>query len=232
MKAYIRVHQIKNPPNNSGLSITINVNPKGPEMSCECSGLPVTCYKVFQLMCDDQYETQGTIQITLKKTRLLRSPKDLAILVLPFSWFEVDKTIRYEYPLKSVDKKAKDVKMDVEVHLASDPKIRAFDAPTGKLLCIPTWEVSSPEKEDIPVSSYQPPSAPAMPAPASPTNFYEQQAQQSNQLNYPQYPSPEQQQNVYNPYQQNENIPHQQNTETSPYQDSSNQSPYDNYPTI
>ena len=228
MKAYVRVHQIKNPPSSSGMIVNVSINPKGAEMSCECSGSPLTCYKVFQLMCDDQYGQEGTIKIILQKNRLLRSPKDMAVLVLPFTWYEVDKTTRYEYPLKAVNKKAKDVMMDVEIHLASDPKTRAFDAPAGKLLCIPTWEVSNPQlKEDAPVSAYQPPSAPAVPAPALPPEYYQPQQSQSayTQPSYPEYPDP--QQNIaQSPYDQNENEP-----SVSPYQDNNYQSPYD-YPSI
>ena len=210
MKAYVRIHQIKLPPKSSGLEATVATQPSGNEITAECSGSPMTCYKIFQLDCQDQFEKEGSIEITLKKKKLIGSSEPLEVLVLPFKWFELNKTIRSNFPCKSLTSRVYDTSMDVEVHISST-SCKPFDAPTGQLQCIPQWQIDSqnlnqpapvpakPAPQHTQEPTYVPPPPPAY-EPTPQSTPYSQNQPYPQNAPYPQNPVPQGQAPQYDPY--------------------------------
>ena len=61
-------------------------------------------------------------------------------LVLPMSWFPMNRVVTYPFPLAMKKKGTPAIMMLVDVHLSDDGS-EPFDAPSGKLRVSPTWDV-------------------------------------------------------------------------------------------
>ena len=88
-----------------------------------------------------RFASREKAQLCFIVSEVLSTKKEveLARLVLPMTWFPMNRVVTAVFPLAG-KKKTPVIMMLVEVHLADDGS-EPFDAPAGKLLVAPTWVI-------------------------------------------------------------------------------------------
>ena len=108
---------------------------------------PFQCHGLWSL---NSPSSDHSLTIICKKKGFYQNATSFAELHIPISWFEMNTVYTGWFPMKySAPSTKGDLYLKLQIHLHND-NAKAFEAPKGKLLVIPSWERPMDENKGTP----------------------------------------------------------------------------------